>query len=163
MLEGILKVESELRRQGQELAVAWRRGRAAYVLDSLAAETPTRAAVLASMSHELLTRWDPLDGKWPVGFWRALVLRSEGWLTGEELEELTTEYRRQFGMSPPDPSAARRRDQTSVEFKRMMAEQAERIRQALEVGEPIPRENPQPVPPRSHRPSEFLRVRRVSA
>ena len=162
MLEGILKVESELRRQGQELAVAWRRGRAAYVLDSLAAETPTRSAVLASLVHELLTRWDPLDGKWPVGFWRALVLRSEGWLTGEELEELTLEYRRQFGNSPPDPAAARRCDQTSVEFKRMMEEQATRIREALEIGEPIPKTTPQPVPPRSNPPSEFLRARRVS-
>ena len=44
MLEGILKVESELRRQGQELAVAWRRGKARYVLDSLSAETPARSA-----------------------------------------------------------------------------------------------------------------------
>ena len=70
MLEGILKVESELRRQGQELAVAWRRGNAAYVLDVLEAETPARSAVLAALIHELLTRWDPLDGRWPVGFWR---------------------------------------------------------------------------------------------
>ena len=41
-MEELLKVESELRRQGQELAVAWRRGRAAYVLDALAGESPMR-------------------------------------------------------------------------------------------------------------------------
>lgn len=158
MLEGILKVESELRRQGQELAVAWRRGRAGYVLDSLAAESPTRSAVLASMIHELLTRWDPLDGKWPVGFWRALVLRSEGWMTGEELEELTTLYKRQFGMSPPQPEGDRRRDHNSVEFKALMAEQARRIRQALEAGEPIPKAHRSQAPP----PSPFLRPRRAS-
>ena len=162
MLESILKVESELRRQGQELAVAWRRGKAAYVLDSLSGETPTRSAVLASMIHELLSRWDPLDGKWPVGFWRALVLRSEGWMTGEELEELTAQYRRQFGMSPPRPDGDRKRDQNSLEFKEMLAFQARRIRQALDSGEPIPKTSSPPPPPPAV-PNEFLRSRRATA
>lgn len=157
MVEGILKVESELRRQGQELAVAWRRGKASFVLDSLAAEAPIRSAVLAALIHQLLTRWDPLDGKWPVGFWRALVLRSEGWMTGEELEELTALYRRQFGMSPPRRDAGRRRDQNSVEFKRLLAQQAGRIRAALDAGEPIPK-----AAPAAARPTEFLRHRRAS-
>ena len=158
MLEGILKVESELRRQGQELAVAWRRGKASFVLDSLAGETPTRSAVLAALIHELLTRWDPLDGKWPVGFWRALVLRSEGWMTGEELEELTALYKRQFGMSPPRPAADRRRDQNSAEFKQLLAQQAGLIRDALEAGEPIPKT----APPPAAQPAEFLRHRRAT-
>jgi hypothetical protein len=159
VLEGILKVESELRRQGQELAVAWRRGKARYVLDSLSAETPARSAVLASMIHELLSRWDPLDGKWPVGFWRALVLRSEGWMTGEELEELTSLYKRKFGMSPPRPEGDRRGDQTSVEFKAMLAEQARLIQEALEAGEPIARKT---APPAAMQPSPFLRPRRAA-
>ena len=159
MLKGILKVESELRRQGQELAVAWRRGKAAFVLDSLGAETPSRSAVLAALIHELLTRWDPLDGKWPVGFWRALVLRSEGWMTGEELEELTVLYRRQFGMSPPCPDAKRKQDWNSAEYKQLLETQAERLRTALNAGEPIPRVAP---PPPAGRPTEFLRQRRAS-
>ena len=160
MLEGILKVESELRRQGQELAVAWRRGKAAFVLDSLAAETPTRSAVLAALIHELLTRWDPLDGKWPVGFWRALVLRSEGWTTGEEIEELTALYRRQFGMSPPRLDSKRKQDRNSTEYKQLLAAQAQLIRAALDASEPIPRVAP---PPSAGRPTEFLRHRRASA
>jgi hypothetical protein len=147
VLEGILKVESELRRQGQELAVAWRRGKARYVLDSLSAETPARSAVLASMIHELLSRWDPL------------VLRSEGWMTGEELEELTSLYKRKFGMSPPRPEGDRRRDQTSVEFKAMLAEQARLIQEALDAGEPIAKKT---APPPAIQPSPFLRPRRAA-
>jgi len=157
VLEGILKVESELRRQGQELAVAWRRGRASYVLNCLAAETPMRSAVLASLIHELLSRWDPIDGKWPVGFWRALVLRSEGWMTGEELEELTGLYRRKFGMSPPKlPRGQQGLD--SKEYKRALADLARCIREALDTGEPIPKV---PVPP-TGQPAQFLRPRRAS-
>ena len=155
MLEGILKVESELRRQGQELAVAWRRGRPSFVLDSLAMETPMRSAVLAALIQELLSRWDPLDGKWPVGFWRALVLRSEGWTTHEELDELTSLYSRRFGMSPPRSENGSKRVRDSAEYKRSLAKRAHRIQEALDAGEPIPKS--------SHvaaRPTEFLRPRR---
>lgn len=154
-----MKVESELRRQGQELAVAWRRGRASYVLDGLASETPMRSAVLAALIQELLSRWDPLDGKWSVGFWRALVLRSEGWTTGEELDELTALYRRQFGMSPPASEKGRKRTRDSAEHKRSLAQKATSIREALEAGVPIPKS---PHSPPSSRPAEFLRNRRAS-
>ena len=158
MLEGVLKVESELRRHGQELAVAWRRGRASYVLESLALETPMRSAVLAALIQELLSRWDPLDGKWSVGFWRALVLKSEGWTTSEELDELTALYRRRFGMSPPRQDSGRRRANTSEEYKQFMEERACRMKEALEAGEPIPKSSH--IPP--SRPTEFLRVRRAT-
>ena len=160
MLEGVLKVESELRRQGQELAVAWRRGRASYVLETLGGESPMRAAVLAALIQELLSRWDPLDGKWSVGFWRALVLKSEGWTTTEEVDELTALYRRRFGMSPPTGDrASRRRVGTSQEYKTFLHDRARRIAEALEAGVPIPK-SPQ-VPPSSE-PAQFLRSRRAS-
>jgi len=158
VLEGILKVESELRRQGQELAVAWRRGRASFVLTSLTRETPMRSAVLAALIQELLSRWDPLDGKWSVGFWRALVLKSEGWTTSEELDELTALYRRRFGMSPPRMDSGARRARTSESYKQSLEEQATRIRQALEEGEPIPKS----ANVIASQPSEFLRPRRAA-
>jgi len=158
LLEGVLKVESELRRQGQELAVAWRRGRASYVLDCLGMETPMRSAVLAALIQELLSRWDPLDGKWPVGFWRALVLKSEGWTTNEELDELTALYRRRFGMSPPSFENGRRRATSSDEYRQFLAGRARRLREALDAGEPIPKSSH--VPP--SRPTEFLRHRRAA-
>ena len=159
VLERVLKVESELRRQGQELAVAWRRGRASFVLESLGKETPMRSAVLASLIHELLARWDPLDGKWPVGFWRALVLKSEGWTTSEELDELTSMYRRRFGMSPPHSGGGRNRSLKSEEYKHFLAAQARQIRESLEAGEPIPK-SPTHIP--ASQPTEFLRHRRAS-
>lgn len=158
VLEGVLKVESELRRQGQELAVAWRRGRASFVLESLAGETAMRSAVLASLIQELLSRWDPLDGKWSVGFWRALVLKSEGWTTHEELDELTALYRRRFGMSPPRSEAGRKRAQSSQEYKQFLESCANAVKSALDAGEPIPKSSN--VPP-SH-PTEFMRSRRAS-
>lgn len=157
MLEGVLRVESELRRQGQELAVAWRRGKASFVLDSLTRETPMRSAVLAALIQELLSRWDPLDGKWSVGFWRALVLKSEGWTTNEELDELTALYRRRFGMSPPRFEEGRSRARTSEEYKQFLEGRAQRVKEALDAGEPIPKSSH--VPP--SRPNEFLRSRRA--
>lgn len=158
VLQGVLKAESELRRQGQELAVAWRRGRASYVLESLVQETPMRSAVLAALIQELLSRWDPLDGKWSVGFWRALVLKSEGWTTGEEMDELTALYRRRFGMSPPRGESRKRRPGTSEEYKQIVEKQAGRIKNALDAGEPIPKSSP----PTALRPTEFLRPRRAT-
>lgn len=157
MLEGVLRVESELRRQGQELAVAWRRGKASFVLDSLTRETPMRSAVLAALIQELLSRWDPLDGKWSVGFWRALVLKSEGWTTNEELDELTALYRRRFGMSPPRFEEGRSRARTSEEYKQFLEGRAQRVKEALEAGAPIPK-SPQVPPSRSN---EFLRSKRA--
>jgi len=158
VLEAVLKVESELRRQGQELAVAWRRGKASFVLDSLARESPMRSAVLAALIQELLSRWDPLDGKWSVGFWRALVLRSEGWTTTEELDELTALYRRRFGMSPPGLEPGRTRVGNSAEYKKLLAGRAQRVQEALDAGEPIPKSSH--VPP--SRPTEYLRPRRAT-
>lgn len=158
MLEGVLKVESELRRQGQELAVAWRRGRASFVLEALSSETPMRSAVLAALIQELLSRWDPLDGKWSVGFWRALVLKSEGWTTGEELDELTALYRRRFGMSPPREDRGGGRATTSTGHKQYMEDRARRIKASLDAGEPIPKSAH--IPP--SQPAEFLRPRRAT-
>ena len=158
MLEGVLKVESELRRQGQELAVAWRRGRASFVLESLAAETPMRSAVLSALIQELLSRWDPLDGKWSVGFWRALVLRSEGWTTSEEIDELTALYRRRFGMSPPRSAKGGKRARSSEEYKQFLESRATSIRKALDVGEPIPKSSHVPA----SSPTEFMRSRRAA-
>lgn len=155
MLEGFLQIEEDLRRKGQELAVAWRRGKAAYVLDSLCAETPLRAAALASLIQDLLGRWDPVEKRWPVGFWRALVLRSEGWLTAEEFEELGTEYRRRFGVSPPKIRPPRGRSRNQSDLKEFVEHQAGRIREALAQDEPIPR---QPVG--ASQPTEFLRAER---
>lgn len=159
VLEGILKVESELRRQGQELAVAWRRGRASYVLSSLSRETPMRSAVLSALIQELLSRWDPLDGKWSVGFWRALVLKSEGWTTSEELDELTDLYRRRFGMSPPRIDPGARRARSSEEYKKTLQQQAARIREALDAGDPIPKSAHVPAATEH---SQFLRPRRAT-
>lgn len=158
VLEGVLKVESELRRQGQELAVAWRRGRASFVLSTLAAETPMRSAVLSALIQELLSRWDPLDGKWSVGFWRALVLKSEGWTTSEEIDELTALYRRRFGMSPPRTPNGRKQARTSEEYKKFLETRATSIKEALDAGEPIPKSSHIPA---SH-PTEFLRSRRAA-
>ncbi len=158
VLEGILKVESELRRQGQELAVAWRRGRAAFVLKTLQEETPMRSAVLATLIQELLSRWDPLDGKWSVGFWRALVLKSEGWTTGEEIDELTALYRRRFGSSPPHSENRRGLAGDSAEHKRSLEERARCMREALDSGVPIPKSSHYPT----SQPSEFMRSRRAT-
>jgi hypothetical protein len=118
-----------------------------------------RAAVLAAQIQELLSRWDPLDGKWSVGFWRALVLKSEGWTTIEEVDELTALYRRRFGMSPPLSDGARRRASTSKEFKSFLHDRAQRIAEALEAGVPIPKSAQ--VPPSSH-PAEFRSSRRAT-
>jgi len=156
VLEGILKVEAELERQGQELAVAWRRGRAAYVLDQLSREGPLRAGLLAARIHDLLARWDPMEGKWPVSFWRAMVARSEGWVADEELEELDGKYRRRFGMSPPVPVKRWSCTRNPKELKRSLEDRAQRIQQALDLDEPIPR---QAV--KTSSPVEFMRRRSV--
>lgn len=154
MLEGILKVEADLERQGQELAVAWRRGRAAYVLDQLSGEAPLSAGLLAARIYDLLARWDPMEGKWPVSFWRAMVARSEGWLADEELEELDCQYRRRFGASPPVPVERRNLTRNPNELKRSLEDRARRIREALALDEPIPRQ-----PFKSSSPVEYLRRR----
>ena len=76
-------IELEIRRKSQELAVAWRKGRAGFVLDSLGAEEPLRAGLIATLIHEALARWDPYDSKWPTGFRRALLTRSQGGITSK--------------------------------------------------------------------------------
>ena len=85
-------IELDIRRKSQELAVAWRKGRAAYVLDSLSAEEPLRAALIATLIHEALARWDPYDSKWPTGFRRALLARSQGSITPDELADQRREF-----------------------------------------------------------------------
>lgn len=154
MLPGLLSVEAELERRAQELAVAWRRGRASFVLDRLCGEGSLSAALLAVRIHDLLARWDPVAGRWPVSFWRAMVARSEGWLCEEELKELDGAYRRRFGMSPPAPAAPRMRDGSTQELKRSLENRARRIQQALDLDEPIPKQ-----PFRASEPFEFMRRR----
>ena len=131
-------VELDIRRKSQELAVAWRKGRAAYVLESLSSEDPLRAALIATLIHEALSRWDPYDSKWPNGFRRALLTRSQGWITPDEIDELEREYRRRFGSSPPQPDVEDSSDRSQT--LRAMAAQAQKIGEALTTGQPIQRQ-----------------------
>ena len=138
-------VEAELRRQSQELAVAWRRGRAALVLDALSKETPHRSALLAMRIYQLLARWDPIECKWPVGFWRAMLVSSEGWITSEEIVELETQYRRRFGVDPPRAEQTEIWTGDSDEVKRRLEERACLLHDALEADEPVvPKDFPPP-------------------
>jgi hypothetical protein len=141
-------VELDIRRKSQELAVAWRKGKAAYVLDSLSREEPLRAALIATLIHEALARWDPYDSRWPNGFRHALLGRSQGKITAEEYSELEQDYRRQFGSSPPRPRLDNPNDQQQC--LKALKSQVQSIRTALETGVPIVRE-------RSHSTSVFLR------
>ena len=133
--------ELEIRRRSQELAVAWRKGRAAFVLDSLSAEEPLRAGLIGSLVHETLSRWYPYDSRWPSSFRHALLVRSQGEVTPYELAELEDEYRRRFGSRPPLPAEEPRSSLA-------MCLQMERIGQALESGEPIVPERAPDGPPR---------------
>ena len=150
------KVEAELRRQSQELAVAWRRGRPALVLDALSRETPQRSALLAMRIYQLLARWDPVECKWPVGFWRAVLVSSEGWITSEEILELETLYRRRFGVEPPKAEQTEIWTGDSDEVKRCLESRAHQLHGALEADEPIPVEGF--VPPEQS--DEFQRRRK---
>ena len=150
------KVEADLRRQSQELAVAWRRGRAALVLDALSKESPQRSALLAMRIYQLLARWDPIECKWPVGFWRAVLVSSEGWITSEELLELETAYRRRFGVEPPRAEQAEIWTGDSSEVKKRLEERAHLLHGALEADEPIA---PTAFPPPGQS-TEFLRRRK---
>jgi hypothetical protein len=149
-------VEAELRRQSQELAVAWRRGRAALVLDALSKETPQRSALLAMRIYQLLARWDPVECKWPVGFWRAVLVSSEGWITSEEILELETHYRRRFGVDPPKADQAEIWTGDSQEVKRRLEQRAHQLHGALEADEPIA---PSAIPPPGQS-EQFLRRRK---
>ena len=130
-------VELDIRRKSQEFAVAWRKGKAAYVLDSLSQEEPLRSALIATLIHEALARWDPYDSRWPNGFRHALLSRSQGRITAEEFLELAREYRRQFGSSPPRAEPQNPND--DEQCMQVVAFQVERIRAALETGKPIVR------------------------
>ena len=141
-------VELDIRRKSQELAVAWRKGKAAYVLDSLSHEDPLRSALIATLIHDALARWDPYDARWPNSFRHALLSRSQGKITAEEYSELEREYRRQFGASPPRAEISNPDDQQQC--KRALAFQVNRIRRALETGTPILKERHEPT-------SHFLR------
>lgn len=142
-----------LRSQGQELAVAWGKGRAAYVLDTLGAEEPLRAALIATFVLETLTRWDPYDSKWPSSLRTALHVRSQGKITDEELAELEREYSRVFGSSPPPPPPGLEASPPeSVSRTRL---HVARIRSALDTGRPLIRER------RSEGPAKFLRFQPV--
>jgi len=150
------EVEADLRRQSQELAVAWRRGRATLVLDALSKESPHRSALLAMRIYQLLARWDPIECKWPVGFWRAVLVSSEGWITAEELVELETLYRRRFGVEPPKTEQAEIWTGDSSEVKKRLEERTLQLHGALEADEPIA-PNEFPLPGES---VEFLRRRK---
>jgi hypothetical protein len=133
-------VELEIRRKSQELAVAWRKGRAAFVLDELSSEKPLRAALIATLIHDALARWDPYDSKWSTGFRRALLTRSQGDITPDEVCELEREYSRQFGCSPPPLQAGKNPDRALA--RRAVQDRVESIRTALSTGEPMIRERP---------------------
>ena len=148
-------IELEIRRKSQELAVAWRKGRASFVLDSLGAEEPLRAGLIATLIHEALARWDPYDSKWPTGFRRALLARSQGGITPEELAELEREYSRMFGASPPPPPSEQPLDREQV--ARLIALQVQRIRQALATGRPLLRQRPSDNSPMFLRPQPARR------
>ncbi|MDH3744633.1 MAG: hypothetical protein OES47_05965 [Acidobacteriota bacterium] len=143
-------VELEIRRRSRELAAAWTRGRAGFVLDSLAAEEPLRAALIATSVYDTLSHWDRYDSKWPNGFRRALLARSLGSITPDESAELERKYRRRFGSSPPRPPAERPRDE--VRTAKLMSLWAERIRVALATDKPLAHNRPGGPSPR------FLRL-----
>lgn len=130
----------EIHRKSQELAVAWSKGRAAFVLDSLGAEGPLRAALIATLVYETLARWDPYDAKFLSSFRHALFLRSQGSITPEEVVELKREYRRRFGSSPPlTPTEETNDPQEEARWANL---QLQRIRAALASGQPLASERP---------------------
>jgi hypothetical protein len=131
-------VELEIRRKSQELAVAWRKGRAAFVLDTLSFEKPLRAALIATLIHDALARWDPYDSKWATGFRRALLTRSQGDITPDEVCELEREYSRHFGSSPPPLRPEKNPDRALA--RQAVQDRVESIRTALSTGEPMIRE-----------------------
>ena len=137
-------VELEIRRKSQELAVAWRKGKAAFVLESLTAEEPLRAALIATLIHEALARWDPYDSKWPNGFRQALLTRSQGLITSDEIAELERAYCRQFGSSPPQMESHRSTDEVQAGRRRVL--HAQRIQDALSSGQPLVRVRPSASP-----------------
>ena len=136
--------------------MSWRRGRARQVLEALSKESPQRSALLAMRIYQLLARWDPIECKWPVGFWRALLVSSEGWVTSEELVELDALYKRRFGVEPPKAHKTEIWTGDSNEVKKRLEERAHQIHGALEADEPIP---PESMPP-PDQPVEFLRRRK---
>jgi hypothetical protein len=131
-------VELDIRRKSQELAVAWRKGKAAFVLDTLSREEPLRAALMSTLIHEALAKWDPYDSRWPNGFRHALLSRSQGRVTAEEFLELEKEYRRQFGSSPPRVEPKNPND--DHECMQVVRLHVQKIRAALETGRPMMRE-----------------------
>ena len=144
--------ELEIRRISQELAVAWRKGRAGFVLDSLDGEEPLRAALIATLVDETLTRWEPYDSRWPDRFRHALLLRSQGAVTPYEVAELEHEYRRSFGSTPPPPPTGGTAERTQTET---VCLHVKRIRAALSSGRPLVRERAASSPPKflRHRPA----------
>ncbi|MDH3254320.1 MAG: hypothetical protein OEM62_04950 [Acidobacteriota bacterium] len=117
-------------------------------------EPPLRAALMATFIYETLCKWDPYDFKWPNRFRRALLTRSNGQITRDELEELEVEYRRRFGAGPPPAVVKGRQPTNAKEWMRVAELHAEQIRRALASGEPIIRH-------RSEAPSMFLRPQTV--
>lgn len=136
MKDRFRQLDKEIRRLGYELAVAWTKGRASFVLDSLSRERPLQAALVASLVYEQLARWDPYDTKYPKSFWRALLVRSQGSITPEEVAELEGLYRRRFGSSPPRFAGSSPRASDPYESSSMEG-RARQIGQALADGAPI--------------------------
>lgn len=129
--------ELKIRTRSQELAVAWGKGRAGYVLNTLSREEPSRAALMATFIFEALSRWDPSDTRFPTAFRQALLVRSQGLLTTEEYLELVAVYRRRFGKRPPSPPP---------EDACELMNEGRRICEALERGEPIAPQDPHSSP-----------------
>lgn len=124
------QAELKIKTRSQELAVAWGKGRAGYVLNTLSSEEPSRAALMATFIYEALARWDPCDSRFPSAFRQALLTRSQGLLTAEEYRELAAAYRRRFGRRPPS---------TGLDDASALMNEGRRICEALESGEEIAR------------------------
>ena len=146
------ELENEIRKQSHLLALAWRKGHAAKVLDALAEVEPMACSLMAILIHDQLTRWSPYDCRWPMSFWRAVLDRSMMGIAGRQLQALGSEYRERFGTEPPPIEGEGRSQHDPEESTRRVACQAETIRRALETGAPL-----MPPRPPERAPDQFLR------
>jgi hypothetical protein len=146
------ELENEIRKQSHLLALAWRKGQASKVLNALSEVEPMACSLMAILIHEQLTRWSPYDCRWPMSFWRSVLDRSMMGIAGRQLAALGSEYRERFGIDPPPVAKSISRGHDPEGPTRQVVAQAQSIRRALEIGQPL-------VPPRppERAPDQFLR------
>lgn len=147
------ELENEIRKQSHLLSLAWRRGQARRVLDALAEVEPMARALMAILIHDQLRRWSPYDCRWPMGFWRAVLDRSMMGIASRQVAALGSEYRQRFGTDAPSVPASATHPHDPEESTRRVASQAERLRRALDSGEPLVPARP----PRQEVSDQFLR------